>query len=186
MSAGTVKHSNHLILCHPFLLLPSIFPSIRFSPSELALCIRCPKYWSFSISPSIKYSEMISFRIGWFYLLAVHGTLESSLAPQFESANFSKLSFLYGPTPTSIYNYWKNHSCDYPVFVGKVMSLLFNTLSRLVIAILTRSKSLLIPWLQSPSALNLESKKVISDTVSMFSPSICHEMMGPDAMILVF
>ena len=91
------------------------------------------------------------------------------------------LSFLYGPTLTSIHDYWKNHS-----FIGKVMSLLFNMLSRFVIAFLPRSKCLLISWLQSPSTVILELKKIKSLTVSTVSPSICHEVMGPDAMILVF
>ena len=96
------------------------------------------------------------------------------------------LSFLYGPTLTSVHDYWKNRSFDYTDFVGKVMSLVFNMLSRLVITFLPRSKCLLISWLQSPSAVILQPKKIKSDTVSTLSPSISHEVMGPDAMILVF
>ena len=105
---------------------------------------------------SNKYSGFISFRIDWFDLLAVQGTQESSPTPQFESINSSALSLLYSPTLTSIHDYWKNHSFD---FVGKVMSLLFNILSSLVIAFLPRSECLLISWLQSPSAVTLEPKK---------------------------
>ena len=106
---------------------------------------------------------------------------ESSPIQWFRSINYLVLSFLYDPTLTSIHDYWKNHS-----FIGKVMSLLFNMLSRFVIAFLPRSKRLLISWLQSPSAMILELKKIKSLTVSTVSPSICHEVMGPDAMILVF
>ena len=107
--------SNHLILCHPLLLLPSIFPSIRVFSTESVLCTRWSKYWnfSFSISPSNEYSGLISFRIDWFDLLVVQGALqESSSTPQFKSINSSALSFLYGPTFTSIHDYLKNHSFD--------------------------------------------------------------------------
>ena len=114
MSIELVMPSNHLILCHPLLLLSSIFPSIRVFSSESIFCITWPKYWSFSfsISPSNEYSGLISFRIDWFDLLAVQGTLKSSPAPQFKSINSSVLSFLYSPTLTSIHDYWKNHSLD--------------------------------------------------------------------------
>ena len=108
--------SNHLILCRPLLLLPSIFPSIRVFPNESALCIRWPKYWgfSFSISPSNEYSGLISFRIDWFDLLAVfRDSQESSAAPQCKSINCLVLSLLYGPTLTSIHEHWKNHSFDH-------------------------------------------------------------------------
>ena len=113
---------------------------------------------------------------------------ESSPTPQFKSINSSALSFLYSPTLTSIYDHWKNHSQALTrwTFVDKVMSLLFNMLSRLVITFLPRSKHLLISWLQSPSAVILEPRKIKSAIVSTVSPSICHVMMGPDAMILVF
>ena len=115
MSIESVMPSNHLIFCHPLLLLPSIFPSIRVFPNESALHIRWPKYWSFSfnISPSNEHSGLISFRMDWLDLLAVQGTLKSLLQhPQFKSINSSALSFLYSPTLTSIHDYWKNHSFD--------------------------------------------------------------------------
>ena len=116
MSIESVMPSNHLILCHPLLLLPSIFPSIRVFSNESALHISWTKYWSFSfsISPSREYSGLISFRRDWFDLLAVQGTLtqESSPTPQFKSINSSALSFLYSPTLTSIHDHWKNHSLD--------------------------------------------------------------------------
>ena len=114
MSIESVMPSNHLILCHPLLLLPSIFPSIRVFSNESVLWLRWPKYWSFSFStsPSNEYSGLISFRSDWFELLAVQGTLKTSPAPQFKSINSLALSFLYGPTLTSIHDYWKNHSFD--------------------------------------------------------------------------
>ena len=178
--------SNNLILCHPFLLLPSIFPSIRAFSNDSALCIRWPKYWnfSFSISPSNEYSGLISLRIDCFDLLAVQGTLKSLLQHHDSKASILQcsvfftvqLSHLHMTTgKTIVLTRW--------TFVGKVMSLLFNMLSRLIITFLPRSKHILISWLQSPSAVNLESQKIKSVIVS---PSICHEVMGPDAMILVF
>ena len=114
-SIASVLPSNHLILCHPLLLLPSVFPSIRVFSNESALRIRWPKYWSFSfnIRPSDEYSGLISFRMDWLDLLAVQGTLKSLLQrPQFKSINSSGFSFLYGPTLTSIHDHWKNHSLD--------------------------------------------------------------------------
>ena len=132
--------SNHLILCCPLLLLPSIFPSIRVFSSELAHRIRWPKYWifSFSISLSNEYSGLTSFSIDWFDLLSVQGTLKSSPAPQFKSINSLAFSFLHSPTLTSIHDHWKKHpfylsfclSLTRQTFVRKVMSLLRNTLSR--------------------------------------------------------
>ena len=112
MSIESVKLSNHLILCRPLLFPPSIFPNIRVFSSESALHIRWPKFWSFSfsISPSNEFSELISFRMDWFDLLEVQGTQNCSPMPQFKSINSSELSFLYGPTLTSIHDYWKNHS----------------------------------------------------------------------------
>ena len=110
----------------------------------------------------------------------------SSPTPQFKSINSSELSFLHSPTLTSIHDYWKNHSFDYMDFADKVMSLFLNTLSRFVIAVLPRSKCFLIAWLHSPFAMILEPKKIKSVTVSIVSPSVSHEVMGPDAMILVF
>ena len=116
MSIESVMPSNHLIPCHPLLLLPSIFPSIRVFSNESVLHIRWPEYWSFSfsISPSNDYSGLISFRMDWLDLLAVQGTLKSLLhrKPQFKSISSSVLSFLYSPTLTSIHDYWKNHSFD--------------------------------------------------------------------------
>ena len=114
MSIESVLPSNHLILCRPLLLPPSIFPSIRVFSNESVLHIRWPKYWSFSfsISPSTEYSGLISFRMDWLDLLAVQGTLKSLLQHQFKSINSSALSFLYGSTLTSIHDYWENHSFD--------------------------------------------------------------------------
>ena len=115
MSIQSVMPSNHLIFCRPLLLLPSVFPSIRVFSNESALCIRWPKYWSFSfnISPSNEHPGLISFRTDWLDLLAVQGILkESSSIPQFKSINSLALSFLYSPTLTSIYDHWKNHSLD--------------------------------------------------------------------------
>ena len=114
MSIELVMSSNHLILCHLLLLLPSIFPRIRDFSNELVFCIRWPKYWSFSfsISPSSEYSGLISFSMHWFDLLAIQGTLKSSPTPQFKSINSSALSFLYCLTLTSIHDCWKNHSFD--------------------------------------------------------------------------
>ena len=170
MSTVSVMLSNHLILHCPLLLLPSIFPSIRFFSSESALHIRRPKYWSFSfsISPSNEYSGLISFRIDWFDFLAVQGNLKSllqhhSLKASIFSAQPSlwSNSYLYMTTGKTIaLTIW--------TFVGKVMSLLFNMLSRFVIAFLPRSKHLLISWLQSPSAVILEPKKRKFVTVSTF------------------
>ena len=131
LSTESVMPSNHLILCHPFLLLPSIFPSIRVLSDGSGLCIRRSKYWSFSISPSKEYSGLISFRTDWFYL-TVQGTLKSPPTPQFKNINSSALSLPYGPTLTSVHDYWKNHLTRW-IFVSKMMSLLFNILSRFYI-----------------------------------------------------
>ena len=130
MSIESVMSSNHLILCRPLLFPPSIFPSIRVFSNESALLIRWPKYWSFSfsISPSNEYSGLTSFRIDWFDLLAVQGTLKSSPTPQLRSINSLMLSFLYSPTLKSIHDHWKNHSLDSMDFLGKISSLLFNML----------------------------------------------------------
>ena len=142
--------------------------------------------FSFSISLSNVYSGLISFRIDWFDLLAVQGTLKSSPTPQFKSINSSLLSFLYSPTLTSIHDYWKTRVLNRWTFVVKVVSLLFNMLSRLVITFLPSSKCLLIFWLQSLSAVILEPPKIKSLTVSTVSPSICYGVVGPDAMIFFF
>ena len=189
MSIESVMPSNHLILCHPLLLLPLIFTKLTVFSSESVLRIRWPNYWSFSfsISASNEYSGLISFRMDWLDLLAVQGTLKSLLQHHSSKASILQhsaffivqLSYPYMTTGKTIpLTRW--------TFVGKVMYLLCNMLSRLVIAFLPRSKCLLISWLQSSSAVILESKKIKSLTVSIISPSICHEMMGPDAMILVF
>ena len=162
--------SNYLILCRP-LLLPSIFPSTRVFSNESALRIRWPKYWSFNISPSNEHPGLISFRMDWLYLLAVQGTLKSPPAPQFESINSSALSIFCGPSLTYVHDSWKNHSFTIQAFVSKVMSLLFNRLSRFVIAFLPRSNSLLISWLQPPFAVILKPKKIKSAMVSVFFPN---------------
>ena len=177
---------NHLILCRPLLLLPSIFPSIRVFSNKSILSIRWLKYWSFSfsISPFKEYSGLISFRTDLFDVLSVQGTLKSFL--QFKSINSSALSFLYSTTLTSIHDYWKKQSLTRQTFVSKVLSLLFNILSRLVIAFPPGRKCLLILWLHSPSAVILELRKIKSVSVSIVSPSICHEVKGPDAMMFVF
>ena len=181
--------SNHLILCRPLLLLPSIFPSIRVFSNKLALCIRWPKYWSFSfsISYSNEHSGLISFRIDWFDLLAVQGTLKSLLQHNSSEASIlQRSSFLMLQLSHPYTTTGKTIALTRQIFVGKVTSLLFNMLTRLVIAFLPRSKHILISWQQSPSEVILEPKKRKFVTVSIVSPSICHEVMGPDAMILVF
>ena len=168
---------NHLVLCCP-LLLPSAFPSIRVFPSESALRIRWPKYWSFSFSISLssEYSGLISFRIDWFLVwspCSPRDSQESSPTLQFKGISSLALSLFCCPTLTSIHDYWKPIALTLQTFVGKVMSLLLNTLSRFVIAFLSRSKHLLISWLQSVSTVILEPKKIKSVTVSIISPSIC-------------
>ena len=165
--------SNHLIFCHPLLLPPSIFPSIRVFSNESVLHIRWPKYWrfSFSISPSNEYSGLISFRIGWFDLLAVQGTLKSLF--QHHSLNESILQcsvFFMVQLSHPYMTTGKTIALIIQTFVGKVMSLLFNMLSRFVTAFLPRSKHLLISWLQSPSAVILEPRKIKFVTTSTFFP----------------
>ena len=189
MSIESVMPSNYLILCHPLLLLPSIFPSIRVFSNESALHIRWPKYWSlsFNISPSNGYSRLISFCRDWVYLLAVQGTLKSLLHHHSSKASILWLSAFFMVQISHPYmTTGKTVGLSRRTFVGKVMSLLFNMLSRLVITFLPRSKHLLISWLQSLSTVILEPKKTKSVTVSIVSPVICHEVMGPDATILVF
>ena len=183
-----VMPSSHLILYRPLLLLPQIPPSIRVFSNESTLRMRWPKYWSFSfsISPSNEHPGVIFFRMDWLDLLAGQGTLKSLLQPQFKSINFSALSFLHSPTLTFNMTTAKTIALTRWNFVGKMSSLLFNMLSRLVITLLPRNKCLLISWLQSPSAVILEPQKIKSDTVSTVSPSVSHEVMGSDAMIFVF
>ena len=189
MSIESVIPSNHLILCCPLLLPNSVFLSIGVFSNKSVLHIRWPKYWSFSlnISPSNEYSGLISFRTDWLDLPAVQGTLESLLQHHslkasivLQSAFFIvQLSHPHMATRKTIpFTLW--------TFVGKVMSLLFNMLFRLVITFLPKSKCLLISWLKSPSAVILELPKIKSATIFTVSPSICHEVMGLDAMILVF
>ena len=172
MSIESVMPSSHLILCCPLLLLHPIPPSIRVFSNESTLHMRWPKYWSFSfsISPSNEHPELISFRMDWLDLLAVQGTLKSLLQHHSSKASMLwcsaffivQLSYPYMTTgKATALTSW--------TFVGKVMSLLFNMLPRLVIAFLPRSKYLLISWLQSPSAVILEPPKI---------NSICHEVMG--------
>ena len=173
MSIMSVTPSNKLILCHPLLFQPSILPSIRVFSNESVLHIRWPKYWSFSfsISPSNEYSGRISFRIYWFDILAVQRTLKSLL-----QHHSSKSSILW---PTAFFMVQRSHpymttgktiALTRQTFVGQVMSLLFNMLSRFLIAFLPRSNHPLISWLESPSAVILEPKKIKSVTVSIVSP----------------
>ena len=151
--------SNHLILCHPLLLLPSIFPSIRVFSNESAFCIRWPKYWSFSfnISPSNEHTGLISFRMDWLDLLAVQGSLKSLLQHHSSKASILWLSAFFIVQLSHPYmTTGKTIALTRWTFVDKVMSLLFNMLSRLVITFFPRGKCLLISWLQSPSAVILE------------------------------
>ena len=183
MSIESVMPSNHLILCCLLLLLPSIFPSIRVFPNESVLHIRWPKYWSFSfsISPSSKIQDWSP--LGWTGWIS----LQSKGLPRvFSNTTVQKHQF-FGTQPflwsNSHIHTWlleKIIALTIQIFVSKVMSLLFNMLSRLVIVFLPRSKRPLISWLQLPSAVILEPKKVKSVTVSIVSTSICHEVMGPD------
>uniref|UniRef100_A0A8B9WZE7 Uncharacterized protein n=1 Tax=Bos mutus grunniens TaxID=30521 RepID=A0A8B9WZE7_BOSMU len=158
-------------LCCPLLLLPPIPPSIRVFSNESTLRMRWPKYWSFSFSiiPSKEIPGLISFRMDWLDLLAVQGTLESLLQHHSSKASILWLSLLHSPTLTSIHDHRKTIALTRRTFIGKVMSLLLNMLSRLVITFLPRSKRLLISWLQSPSAVILEPKAIKSDTVSTVS-----------------
>ena len=183
MSIKLVMPSNHLIFCRPLLLPPSIFPSIKVFSSESFFTLGGQ-----SIGAS---ASALPVNIRDWFPLGLTGWISLGLSRVFSSTTVQKhqffsLSFLYSPTLTSIHEYWKNHNLTRQTFVGKVMSLLFNMLSRLVIAFLPRSKCLLISWLQSPSAVILDPQKTKSVTVYIVSPSICHEVMGPDAMIIIF
>ena len=173
MSIKSVMPSNHLILCHPLLLLPSVFPNIRIFSKESVLYFRWPKYWSFSFSISLsnEYSGLISFRNDWLDLLAVQRTLKSLLQHHSSKASVLQCSAFFMVQLSHPYmTTGKTIALTRRAFVSKVISLLVNLLSRLVIAILPRSKCLLISWLQSPSAVILEPKKRKSITVSIFSP----------------
>ena len=169
MSIESVMPSNHLILCCPLLLLPPIHPSIRVFSNESALCIRWPKYWNFSfnISLSNEHSGLISFRMDWLDLLAVQGTLMSLLQHHSSKASILQCSAFFIVQLSHPYmSTGKTIALTRWTFAGKVMSLLFNMLSRLVITFLPRSKCLLISWLQLPPAVILEPKKLKSATVS--------------------
>ena len=188
MYIESVIPSSHLILCHPLLLLPPIPPSIRVFSNESTLRMRWPDYWNFSLSiiPSNEHSGLVSFRMDWLDLLAFQGTRKglvkhhsSKASVLWHSAFFIvQISHPYMTTGKTIV-------LTRRTFVSKVMSLLFNMLSRLDITFLPRSKCLLISWLQSPSAVILESKKIVSHCFHCF-PIYSHEVMGPDAKILVF
>ena len=176
MSFELVMPSKHLILSCPLLFLPSIFPNIRLFSNESVLRIRWSKYcsFSFSISPSNEYSRLISFRIDWLDLLAVQGTLKSLLQHHSSEPSVLQCSACFIAQLSHPYmTIGRNIPLTSQTFVGKVMSLLFNTLSSLVTAFLPSSKHLLILWLQSQSAVILEASKIKSDTVSIVSPSIC-------------
>ena len=177
--------SNHLILCRPLLLLPSIFPSIRVFSDESVLHIRWPKSWSFSfnISPSNEHPGLISF-MDWLDFLAVQVTLKSLLQHHSSKVSFLQRSaFFIVQLSHPFMTTGKTIAFTRWTFVDKVMSLLFNMLSRLVISFLPRSKRLLISWLQSPYAEIFEPSKIKSVTASIISPSICHEVIGPVAVI---
>ena len=166
----------------PLLLLPPVFPSIRVFSNESGLCIRWPWYWSFSfrISPSNEYSGLISFRIDWFDLLAVQGILGSLLQHHTPKASVLQRSAFFMVQLSHPYMiYGKTIALTIQTFVRKVISLLINMLSMFVIAFFPRSNHLLTSWLQSPSAVILEPKKIKFLTASTFPPSICHEVMGP-------
>ena len=183
MSIELVMPSSHLIFCSPLLLLPPIPPSIRVFSNNLTLHMRWPKYWSFSfsINPSNEHPGLICFRMDWLDLLAVQGTLKSLLqhhsskAPIFWHSAFFTVQHSHPYITTG-----KTIALTRWTIVGKVMSLLFNMLSKLVITFLPRSKRLLISWLPSPSAVTLEPKNIKSDTVSTVSPSISQELMITD------
>ena len=184
--------SSHLILCRPLLLLPPIPPSIRVFSNDSTLHMRWPKYWSFSFSiiPSKEHPGLISFRMDWLDLLTVQGTLKSLFQHHSSKASILRCSAFFSVQPSHLYmTTGKTTAFTIWTFVGKEMSLLFNMLSRLVMVFIPRSKCILISWLQSPSAVILEPPKLKSytvSTVSPVSPSVSHEVMGPDSMIFVF
>ena len=178
MSIESLMLSNP---CCPILLLPAVFPRIRVFSSELAVCIRWPKYWNWALALVLPMNTQ-----GWFPLGLTGLILESSPAPQFKCINSLVFSLLYGPPLPLVHDYWNTINLSRWTFVDKVMSLFFNMLSRFVIAFLPSSQCLLISWLQSPSTVILDPKNIKSVTVSTFPPSVCHEMMGLDAMIFVF
>ena len=173
MSIKSVMPSNHLILCHLLLLLPSIFPSIRVFSNESVLCIRWPKYWSFSfsISPSNEYSGLISFRMDWLDLLTVQGTLKSLLQHHSSKVPVLQCSAFFIFQISHPYMIpGKTTALTRRTFADKIMSLLFNMLSRLVITFLPRSKGLLISWLQLPSVVILEPRRIVSYCFPIYLP----------------
>ena len=187
MSIELVMPSSHLILCRPLFLLPPIPPSIRVFSNESTLHMRWPEYWSFSFSiiPSKEHPRLISFRMDWLDLLIAQGTLMSLLQHHSSKASILRHSAFFTVQFSHPYmTTGKTIALTRQTFVGKVMSLLLNMLSRLIITFLPRSKHLLISWLQSPSAVILEPKKIKSDTVSTVSPSISHEVMRPFEILL--
>ena len=172
--SNEVMPSNHFILCPPLLLLPSLFPSIRVFPNESVLRIKGPRYWSFSfsISSSSEYSGLISFRIDWFDFLVLQRTLKCLLQHHSAKASIIQCSAFFMVLPSHPYiTTGKIIALTRWTFVGRVMSLPFNMLSRLVIPFPPRSKYLLISWLQSPSTVILEPKKIKSVTVFIVSPN---------------
>ena len=180
MPIKSMMLSNHLILCSPLLLLPPVPPSIRDFSNKSTLHMSWPNYWSFSfsISPSNEHPGLISFRMDWLDLFAVQGTLKSLFQHHSSKASIFWCSTFFTVQLSHPYmTTGKTIALTRQTFVGKLMSLFFNMLSRLVINFLPRSKHLLISWLQSPSAVILEPKKVKSDTVSTVSPSISHEVI---------
>ena len=185
MYIALVVPSSHLIFWHP-LLLPSIFPSIRVFSNELVVFIRWPKYWSFSVRTSNKCSGLIPLKIDWFDL-AAQGIFRSLLQHHSLKASILQHPAFFIIQLSQVRDHWRDHSLDYMDLCWQSnISLLLNTLSRFVIAFLSRSKCLLISWLQSASAVILEPKKRKSVTTANFPPCICHAKMGPDAMILIF
>ena len=187
MSVKSVMPSNHLILCRPLLLLPTIFPNIRVFSNESVLRIIWPKYWSFSfnISPSNEHSGVISFWMDWLDLLAVQGTLKSLLQHHSSKPSILRHSGFFTVQLSHPYmTTGKTIALTRRTFVG--ITKVGHNFSRLVITFLPRGKCLFISRLQSPSTVILEPRKIKSVTISTVSPSICHEVMGPDAMILVF
>ena len=188
MPIQLVVPSSHLILCHPLLLLPPILPRIWVFSIESTLPMRWPSYWSFSFnsSPKNEHQGLISFRMHWLDFLAVQGTFKSLLQHHTSEASILQHSAFFTVQTSHPYmTTGKNIALIRHPFVGIVMSLLFNKLFMLVTAFLPRSKRLSISWLRSPSAVILEPQKIKPDTVSMVSPSIPHEVVGPDAMSLV-
>ena len=181
--------SNHLILFCPLLLLPSVFPSSRVFSNESALCIRWPKYWSFSfsVSPSNEDSGLISFRMDWLDLLAARKTLNSLLQHHnLKASSLQSSAYFMVQLSHPYMTNGKTRALTRWTFVSKVMSLLLNMLSKFVITFLPRSKRFLTLWLLAPLVVILEPNKIKSVTISTFSPSICHEVMALDAMMFVF